>query len=126
MIASRWRAIPEIVEDGVTGLLVEPRDPVGLAEAMQQLIDSPCQLDGLAEGAAKAAQRFSSIRWTERFVELCRELSRERRPSMKRRARWQPCVSASSAAWDENDGAGAGRPGRLEAVKRILRVLESV
>ena len=90
VIASRWRAIPEIVEDGVTGLLVEPRDPVGLAEAMQQLIDSPRQLDGLAEGAAKAAERFSSIRWTERFVELCRELSRERRPARKRRARWQP------------------------------------
>jgi glycosyltransferase involved in cell wall biosynthesis len=76
VIASRWRAIPEIVEEGVTGLLVEPRNPEALAEAIQTLVDSPYQLDALSEGARKAAARFASGRWTEHFVTICREVGR--------------------------------------------------
>ena len=37
VVASRLSGIPELVEDGVTGLLVEPGDAVGLAAALARL-----------------------------------------------------------------------------------------
>ncbi len=41
VIASRAGGLPELVRDGETGLLVEPRDPEGLAEAVARLISDP-------------------------------------------------------------------------------------
>ena len=40
VVASRVGGIPEIVEDGFEGYLVEPMDVNGLAERCLQLIDS--------------------------------------------------------------------------------------
>ncbi|MCJ7507211.1 MAG: glycosyltransferase family 1 protein, partial [candidate division Zixibacteria bacterium] len=34
-------SIPELVEDGVNGVLVPPADPVALAGAIERLLDSP-------------------------------------------------------------------------------------
>jgi glycosyltransferase involved in cell wall biosynthesis len=40
VIATRINAVPEIVEDGRTGILVPPGDPSALAEAIRALVDS--------------------------------------------------------------------------------------
>jgi glycosyltransferase involved in cell wall biosynthesis len=75
VIASRWRSIPEIVEDGVSGLLVEPRSADDLARAMRALAADPALAARLAEGARRAAARFDSRRWTAAFADACRELA---------------------------------------------------
>lgn len=41
LLATRVSGIPELVEDGQTGLLVEPGDHGALAKAMERLIESP-------------------------------------------------------------------------------------
>jgi len=41
VVASRLSGIPELVEDGVSGLLVPPRDAAGLAGALRRLHDDP-------------------------------------------------------------------------------------
>jgi glycosyltransferase involved in cell wall biosynthesis len=41
LVATRVGAIPELVHDGVTGLLVPPADPPALAAAIQRLLDDP-------------------------------------------------------------------------------------
>ena len=41
MVATEVGGVPELVEDGVTGFLVPPRDPDALAEALQKLIADP-------------------------------------------------------------------------------------
>jgi glycosyltransferase involved in cell wall biosynthesis len=41
VISTRISAIPELIEDGVNGMLVTPRDPVALADAMEILIQKP-------------------------------------------------------------------------------------
>jgi colanic acid/amylovoran biosynthesis glycosyltransferase len=41
VVASRITGIPELVETGVTGLLVEPGDPAALARALERLREDP-------------------------------------------------------------------------------------
>lgn len=73
VVASRWRFIPEIVQDGVNGLLFEPDDPEGLAQALDCLA-TDCELvERLREGARQSAAEFDSERWASRFVDICRE-----------------------------------------------------
>jgi glycosyltransferase involved in cell wall biosynthesis len=58
VVGSRAGGIPDIVEDGVNGLLVEPGDPDGLARALERILDE----DGLAERLGEAAGA-ASARW---------------------------------------------------------------
>jgi len=74
VIATRWGGIPEIV-DSETGILVEPRDVTGLANAMQNLIDSDQLLAKLSRGARSKAAEFEADRWTQYFVNLCHQLA---------------------------------------------------
>jgi len=40
-VGTRLEAVPEIVQHGLTGLLVPPADPVALAAALEELLDDP-------------------------------------------------------------------------------------
>ena len=52
--------VPEVVEDGVSGLLVPPRDPRALAAAIVSLVDDPTNARRLAEGGRlRAINEFS-------------------------------------------------------------------
>ena len=56
VVATRVGGLPEVVEDGVQGILVEPRDPAGLADALARLLeDEP--LRGRLGEAARIRQR---------------------------------------------------------------------
>lgn len=53
-------AVPEVVEDGVTGRLVPPRSPDALAQAILDLLADPAEAGRLADaGHAAAVARFS-------------------------------------------------------------------
>jgi len=43
VVATRVGGIPELVEDGTTGILVPPRDPAGLAEALTGVLSDPAK-----------------------------------------------------------------------------------
>jgi colanic acid/amylovoran biosynthesis glycosyltransferase len=59
VVASRLSGIPELVEDGRSGLLVEPGDDAGLAEALQRLHADPELRGRLArEGREKVLGEF--------------------------------------------------------------------
>lgn len=59
LVATAAGAIPELVEDGRTGLLCRPGDPESLADAIGRLLDAPEWAARLgAEAAAEAARRF--------------------------------------------------------------------
>lgn len=55
VIASRIGSLAEIVEDGVTGLLVEPGDGTGLANRVRWAVDHP---EEMREMGANARQRY--------------------------------------------------------------------
>lgn len=53
-------AVPEVVEDGVTGRLVPPRDPAALATAILDLLADPARARRMADaGHALATERFA-------------------------------------------------------------------
>ena len=58
-VATRVSAIPELVRDGQTGLLVEENDPDGLARALEALISSPARRRALGQaGQSRVAEIF--------------------------------------------------------------------
>jgi glycosyltransferase involved in cell wall biosynthesis len=62
---------PEIVRDGVDGLLVERRDATGLAAAILRLLDAPeFARSAGASGAARARDVYRIDRTVERYFEL--------------------------------------------------------
>jgi glycosyltransferase involved in cell wall biosynthesis len=71
VVATTIGGIPEVVEDGVTGLLVAPRDAEALAEKIAALLDDP-ELDARLGQAARAAieKHHSLDTMGERLLEL--------------------------------------------------------
>ncbi len=60
VIATRVGGVPEVIEDGVTGLLVPAGDAKKLAEAVFRLEDNPRQAEALADrGSARLQTDFS-------------------------------------------------------------------
>ncbi|MBI5624861.1 MAG: glycosyltransferase family 4 protein [Elusimicrobia bacterium] len=74
VVASRVGCLPDLVEDGVTGLLVPPGEPDALADALLQLFREPGRT--LAMGA-KARERFGSRFCVERFVSETERIYRD-------------------------------------------------
>jgi glycosyltransferase involved in cell wall biosynthesis len=75
VVASRVGGIPEIVEDGVEGILVEPMDVNRLAESCVRLIDSPETAMKMGEQARKrVVQDFSASVMADRVEGLYKQL----------------------------------------------------
>jgi hypothetical protein len=67
--------VPEVVEDGVTGYLVEPEAPAQLAERMVQILHSPTQLRSLGlAGRQRLLDRFTHVHMARQFAELYRRI----------------------------------------------------
>jgi glycosyltransferase involved in cell wall biosynthesis len=66
VVAARTGGIPEMIEDGETGLLVPPRDATALARAIGRLLDEPALAARLsAAGPKTVEERFSVDRMVE-------------------------------------------------------------
>jgi glycosyltransferase involved in cell wall biosynthesis len=61
IVATRIGGIPEVVEDGVTGLLIEPRDHAALAAAIVRLLDDPALRAQLGEAERRYAEEHHGI-----------------------------------------------------------------
>lgn len=72
-VGTRIEAIPEIVREGETGLLVPPGDPVSLALALERLLDDPAL--ARAMGARGRARVFAGALWSHVAVRLERALA---------------------------------------------------
>ncbi len=71
VIATRLSGIPELVSEGVSGLLVPERDPAALASAMERLAGDPALCARLADGARRAvSEEFDRARNVSRLLEL--------------------------------------------------------
>jgi glycosyltransferase involved in cell wall biosynthesis len=75
VIASRIAGTPEQIEPGVTGLLEEPADPVGLAGGLIRLSADPDLRDRMgAAGKTRFEAEFTAERAAAAYSALYREL----------------------------------------------------
>ena len=69
VVATRVGGLAEVVDDGVTGLLVEPGEPDALAAAVLEVL---ARRDAMSAAARKAARRFGADAYADRVEALIR------------------------------------------------------
>jgi starch synthase len=69
VVATRVGGLAEVVEDGVTGMLVEPGDPPALAAGVLRVLE---RREAMGAAAREAARRFGADAYAERVEALIR------------------------------------------------------
>ena len=76
LVATRIGGIPEVVADGVTGLLIEPRDSSALAASIARLLDDPALRARLGAAERRYAETHHGIdRMGARLLDLYASLA---------------------------------------------------
>ena len=89
VVATNTGAIPELVLDGVTGILIPPSDPNALAGAVLSLLDDPTRLRAFAAaGRSRAERLFCAERNSRALIDTVKQVV------------------------DEHHGSGGGSPSR--------------
>ena len=63
VISTTWRSVPEVVEDGRSGLLVAPRSTSAVRDAIERVIGDPELYRALCAGARRRGEFFRSRTW---------------------------------------------------------------
>jgi glycosyltransferase involved in cell wall biosynthesis len=88
VVATNVGGLPEIIEDGVSGLLVPPRDPEALSVAIKRLLEMP---------------------------ELRKQLGLAARSSVERKFTWEQVANETTRAYERAIAVWHGRPQPLLA-----------
>ena len=73
VVATNYRAIPDMVVDGVTGVLVDYRKPRQIADAIRRLADDPAQYEAMSRAASLRYQtRFGTERHLDAMAAILR------------------------------------------------------
>ncbi|MFH1783743.1 MAG: glycosyltransferase family 4 protein [bacterium] len=79
VVATNVGGIPEVVRDGLTGILVPARDPKAMAEAIIKLLKDKSLREKMSEAARKwVGYRFNIESMVEKISDLYQELIREK------------------------------------------------
>lgn len=75
VVATRVGGIPEVIEDGVSGLLVPPNDANALAQALARVLASPELRESLGHAARyRAAKLFTAERQVSEMLETFKDV----------------------------------------------------
>ncbi|MFN2629832.1 MAG: glycosyltransferase [Gaiellaceae bacterium] len=77
MVSTSVGGLPDLIEDGRTGLLVARRDPDGLAAAISRLVGDPALRARMGAAAAERAKSFTMSAITEELASLYETLAAE-------------------------------------------------
>jgi glycosyltransferase involved in cell wall biosynthesis len=95
VVASNLNALPEIVADGVSGILVPQRDGDALADAIEQLGADPALRRRMGlEGRAVAEQRFDLFANGRRVLEVLKQVADASRVADSPVAEYTPSADA--------------------------------
>lgn len=105
VIATRFRALGDLVEDGVNGLLVAPRDVAALSAAMLRLNGDPALCARLSMGAVRTGEAHRPGPWFARlraWLGVADERGRGRNVGVQR-LELSACTSAESGGSSRSD-----------------------
>ena len=89
LVASRVGGVPEAVVHGETGLLVPPKDPAALAEAIRWLLEHPVEAARFGEaGRRRVTERFELTGMVRQYEAVYERLVAEKCPDHLQRERW--------------------------------------
>ena len=69
VVACRAAAVPEVVRDGETGLLVEPRTPAALAAALERVLEDDTMRKDMGMAGRKRVEELDLVPVARRFLE---------------------------------------------------------
>jgi glycogen(starch) synthase len=79
VVATRAPGVTDVVDDGRTGILVPPRDPKALADAIVRVVEDDDLRKRMVEAAREAiASAHNTAAWTARIEQIYEELARRR------------------------------------------------
>ena len=81
VVAASVGGLREVVEDGVTGFLVDGHDPEDYARAIADVLGDPIRKSEMGEEARRRAGRFTWLRAVDRLAAIYDRLSAEGHPS---------------------------------------------
>jgi glycosyltransferase involved in cell wall biosynthesis len=73
VVATKVGGMPDLIEDGVNGRLVEPEDPAGLAAALVELLQDPARAREMGERGRERRRAEFSLDGTVRRLEAMYE-----------------------------------------------------
>src|SRR5205814_6336318 len=72
VIATKVGCLPEIVQEGQTGYLVEPRNAPALARALGHVLHHPQRLESLGTAArGRAEEYFALSKFAQQTLDVC-------------------------------------------------------
>ena len=75
VVATSVGAIPDVLEDGVTGILIPPKDPQAIADAMIKILsDKKLATEIAQKGFERVRDHFSSEKMGEKYITIYKEL----------------------------------------------------
>ena len=75
IVATRISSIPEVIEDGVNGLLVTPKDPVALSNMLVSLINDKTLYQKLCIQASLSIEKQLTVdQWAEKVISIYESL----------------------------------------------------
>ena len=75
VVGTRAGGIPEMIEDGINGLLVEPGDPRALADAVVRLLKNPELSHTLGRTAGETVRaKFTYTATVQKTIEIYKEV----------------------------------------------------
>jgi glycosyltransferase involved in cell wall biosynthesis len=101
VVASRVGAVPNVIQDGVNGILLSPGDVAGLAAALQTLLNDSELRIALGRKARKTVEsHFSAAAMANRYVEIYDELASS---SQREAVSAHPAKSLRTGPDDQSD-----------------------
>jgi glycosyltransferase involved in cell wall biosynthesis len=82
VIACDVGAVPEIITDGVDGLLIPPSNPAAMAQAVTRMADSPDLRAGLAAAGRRRASELGWQRLADRYTRIYEGTCHPRGPTV--------------------------------------------
>ena len=70
LVVSSVGCLPEIVQDGINGILISPGDVNALAQAMVRLLATPTLLHDMGQRSRRLASRYDWVRIADQYLEL--------------------------------------------------------